>query len=86
MSLRFRSIKQDNQRGDATVYYVTIIIEKWGCLAHSHPDSLDEVDGLEVADALDKLGIIAEAVSPILRHPLAHRPQPGVVPAPALIL
>ena len=54
-------------------------IEDGSNLSCSHPDRLDEVDGVQTADALDILRVITELVGAVLRQPLAHGSQPEVV-------
>ena len=54
-------------------------IEDGSNLPCSHPDRLDEVDGVQTADALDILRVITELVGAVLRQPLAHGSQPEVV-------
>ena len=40
----------------------TWFIQQWSNLPGPHPDCLDKVDGVEVADVLDILGVVAQLV------------------------
>ena len=59
--------------------YFAWFIEDRSNLPGSHPDCLDEVDGMKTADALDILRVITELGGAALRQPLAHGSQPEVV-------
>ena len=59
--------------------YCAWFIEERSNLPCSHPDRLDEVDGMKTADALDILWVITKLVGAVLRQTLAHGSQPEVV-------
>ena len=59
--------------------YCAWFIEERSNLPCSHPDRLDEVDGMKTADALDILWVVTKLVGAVLGHPLAHGSQPEVV-------
>ena len=59
--------------------YCAWFIEDRSNLPCSHPDRLDEVDGMKTADALDIIRVVTKLVGAVLRQTLAHGSQPEVV-------